>query len=400
MTTRDPLSSWLGRPGTPSRHEGESLCLALSADSSPANALRFRELYDKIGDARLWEIAKREHMEGIVGHALERASIPSSQRWKDAHAEVEATIREYMAVMDTVAAKLAGEGIPMVALKNAGIARAIYPCLGCCPMGDLDLLVRRSDFVRAHEVMLADGFHFEFRSALETAQIEHAIRGGGTEYSKTLHSGRKLWVEVQWRPVAGRWIRPDQEPSADELIERSLTVAGTHVRILCAEDNLLQVALHTAKHSYLRAPGFRLHSDVDRIVRLQDVNWPRYVNSVKRLKVVTATYFSLRLGRDLLGTPIPGPWLDSVSASRFKQTVLIRWIRSAGLFGPDDRKFGRFGYILFVACLYDSLTDLARSMFPSTDWMMEHYHIRTPLVLPWFYVQRLVSLATKRVLQR
>ena len=44
-------------------------------------------------------------------------------------------------------------------------------------------------------------------------------------------------------------------------------------QILSPEDNLLQVALHTAKHSYVRAPGFRLHSDVDRIVCFQEINW-------------------------------------------------------------------------------------------------------------------------------
>ena len=53
----------------------------------------------------------------------------------------------------------------------------------------------------------------------------------------------------------------------------SLEVNGSNVRILAPEDNLLQVALHTAKHSYVRAPGFRLHSDVDRVVRFQSIDW-------------------------------------------------------------------------------------------------------------------------------
>ena len=82
-----------------------------------------------------------------------------------------------------------------------------------------------------------------------------------------------MWVELQWRPVAGRWIREDQEPNADDLINRSLPITGTNVRLLAPEDNLLQVCLHTAKHSYMRAIGFRLHTDVDRIVNYQNINW-------------------------------------------------------------------------------------------------------------------------------
>jgi len=56
--------------------------------------------------------------------------------------------------------------------------------------------------------------------------------------------------------VAGRWIRPDQEPGAEELLARSISIPGSAARLLAPEDNLLQIALHTAKHSYVRAPGF------------------------------------------------------------------------------------------------------------------------------------------------
>ena len=54
----------------------------------------------------------------------------------------------------------------------------------------------------------------------------------------------------------------------DDLIDRSQQIEGTSLRILSPEDNLLQVCLHTAKHSYVRSPGFRLHLDVDQLFRV------------------------------------------------------------------------------------------------------------------------------------
>ena len=59
---------------------------------------------------------------------------------------------------------LKAENIPLIALKNAGIARAIYPYLEECPMGDFDVLVKKSDFVRAHEIVMQQGFDLGFRA--------------------------------------------------------------------------------------------------------------------------------------------------------------------------------------------------------------------------------------------
>ena len=36
-----------------------------------------------------------------------------------------------------------------------------------------------------------------------------------------------LWLELQWRPIAGRWISPEVEPKAEELIETSLAIEGS-----------------------------------------------------------------------------------------------------------------------------------------------------------------------------
>ena len=71
--------------------------------------------------------------------------------------------------LDRLAVRLAADGIPLVALKNGGIARGIFPCPGCCPMGDLDVLVEIRHFRRAHELLLSEGYNFEFRSPLEKA---------------------------------------------------------------------------------------------------------------------------------------------------------------------------------------------------------------------------------------
>jgi len=197
----------------------------------------------------------------------------------------------------------------------------------------------------------------------------------------------------------GRSLDPsDQEPSAEELMARSIPIPGTTVRLLAPEDNLLQVALHTAKHTYVRAPGFRLHLDVERIVRAYpDLDWDLFVQRVKALQVKTAVYFSLLIPHDLFGTPIPEPVFAALRPPAWKERLIVRWLNRVGLFNPHERKFSKIGYILFNALLYDDIAGLWRAVFPDAGWMRERYGFQRRCLLPYYHIKRLGDLAFRRV---
>lgn len=378
------------------------LCQAI-ADTHPEEQLdAARQLRSALGDEHALMLAQRNEVDCIVAHHFWSASQPHDRNatdnpWWGAHQETHERLTSYLVELDHIAERLAGEQIPLVALKNAGIARGIYPCPGCCPMGDLDVLIERRHFRHAHKILLEEGYTFEFRSPLEEASLDAAERGGGTEYWKVLPDGQKLWLELQWRPVAGRWIRPDQEPPADQLLARSIPIPGTAVRLLSPEDNLLQVALHTAKHSYVRAPGFRLHTDVDRIVRRQPIDWRLFVDRVLALQVQTAVYFSLAIPRQIFGSPIPDWVLQQLRPAKWKEAVMTNWLQHIGLFDPHERKFSRAGFVVFTALLYDDFAGFWRGLFPEAAWMRKHYQFHGAFLLPYYHCQRLFNLAFRRV---
>ena len=172
------------------------------------------------------------------------------------------------------------------------------------------------------------------------------------------------------------------------------------MRLLAPEDNLLQIALHTAKHSYVRAPGFRLHTDVDRIVRRQVLNWDLFLARVLSLGVKTPVFFSLAIPRSLFGVPIPDKVLSQLQPHPWKLALITGWLhRLLGLFNPDEPKFGLAGFVLFTALLYDDLKGLWRGLFPGKDWMRAHYRFQRSWLLPYYYGRRLRRiLALHRVL--
>lgn len=353
--------------------------------------------YARIGEERAFDTAEKNQMVPMLAHSLRDCEVSRSAVWDARHAESSARITGFMGAMDEIAASLADAGIPIVALKNAGIARAIHSCLGCCPMGDIDLLVRPEDFSGACRIVEGMGAAPGSRSPLYEASPDGALAAGGAEFAFPMEKGESLWVEMQFRPVSGRWIRPDQEPPAGELFTRARPVEGSAVHILSPEDNLLQVCLHTAKHTYFRAPGFRLHLDVDRIVRSTPPDWERFLVFVETLQVKVPAYYSLLVPALLFDTPIPGWLIKRIEPGPVRRHLQTSWLTRMGLFEPRKEQVKNWQYVLFVASLYDTPTGLVRAAFPlNTSAADAHRVIRFSTFRR--HVQRLYTLATKRTI--
>lgn len=344
------------------KHELLLLVMSVSKSKSASAILRgvgnnaFKELY---------EVAEKNRIAPILAHSILDVfggRTPDNVFWAGIHERSEARMAVLLHELEHLASSLEAAGIPCIALKNAGIARGVFPCSACCPMGDLDLLVKKDQFLLAHEIVLSLGFEHATRAPeVEPADLKQGFHRGGAEYLKQV-GGEEVWVELQWRPVAGRWIRSDQEPDGSELIDRSIPIPGSSVRLLDPEDNMLQVCLHTAKHSYVRAPGIRLHTDVDRLVHYAEPDWNIVVKRAVQMKVTTPVFFSLALARDLLGTPVPDHVLQHLKPPGWKIAVVMHWLRRAGLFDPDERKFSRLGLLTFHSLLYDSVAGLTASL--------------------------------------
>lgn len=360
---------------------------------------KIKQLYESVGDKVLFSEAKLNGVSSIAGHALSiilgAENVPV--HWLEEYKSINDRISSYMDELEKVAQLLDENDIELLALKNSGITKGLYPHFGSCPMGDIDVLVSRDKFRKAHAMLTDAGYQLKFRSPLEEDNIEAAEHGGGAEYSVTLENGQHLWFELQWRPVAGRWIQPEQEPKVDDLISRSKLIKGSKVRLLSPEDNLLQVALHTAKHTFVRAPGFRLHTDVDRIVTIENIDWDLFISRVCELKTNTAVYLSLNMAKTLLGTKIPEYVLDSLRPNKIKIKIMNLWLEKVGIFEPDAPKWGRVGYIIFVSLLYDTVSDFFAGIFPTSKYMKEYYGFSNSLLTPYYHCKRISNLIFKRV---
>lgn len=351
------------------------------------------EFMKEIDMDTFFQLCCEHEVEGLVVAHLSKygyENLPDD--WQLAYDTQKRKMAELITTAEQVATLLKEHGIDMVVLKNGGIMIDMEPDYAKCAMGDLDTLVRKADMKKAHELLMEHGFHFKFRSEFEFEDFEEALKDGATEYYIEGKENDPIWLELAWRAIAGRWIRRDLEPDTEELMDCSYLSPGSNVRILSPEDNLLQVSIHTAKHSYVRAPGLRLHMDVERIVTKKEIDWQLFVSKVKKTRVKTAVYFSLLIPKQLFGTEIPDWVLKELSPGSLKKNMIYKLLRKAGLLHPNEDKFGKIDFVFFQCLLYDGFSDLWKVFYPGAEWMKERYGYNNALLLPYYLFKRGLDL--------
>lgn len=365
--------------------------LSLAKENGDAHELR--ALLDTLDMQKLFALSKEHELHGalasnIVGHRL--CDLPED--WKRAYKAEAERLTFLKDKAKAVCQTMDEAGIHMVILKNGGIMADIIKDAAACPMEDIDSLVKKEDFKKAHEILIQNGFVFKFRSAYEFERLEEAFRDGSTEYYLPMTGGEVLWFELSHRAIAGRWIRPDKEPDTAALMEAAYHAPGTKVGILAAEDNLLQVCIHTAKHSYVRSPGLRLHMDVDRIVCHKTIDWDVFLKKAADAHVKTAVYFSLLIPQRIFGTPIPEAVLSALKPKAAKEKRIRRLLSRAGLLHPGEKKFSKLQFLAFQTSLYDSFADLWAVLYPKNHLLHDLYQYKSPLLTPYYILLRGLDL--------
>lgn len=362
------------------------MSLIIREKNTPEELEYIKQSETRIRSNEFYEVAVEHELVSTIGAKLvKKIGLELGDLWKKEMDETRARLGFLFAKVEELGEDLNAHGISLILLKNGGIAIDIMDDLAECPMGDIDMLCRKSDFHKAHEIILKHGFQFKFRSIYEFENLDEAFADGSTEYS--IQNGEETaWVELAWRPVAGRWIRKDKEPKADVLVEASHKAKRSVNHVLSNEDNLLQVSCHTAKHSYVRAPGYRLHLDVDRIVSNNEIDWDLFIKKVNEVHSRVAVYFSLYLAQEILGTNIPAHVLDALRPSKSKEKSIMNMLLKANLMHPHGRKFSKLGFLRFQTALYDSFGDFLAVLFPPSADLKLKYKYKICLLTPYYWI--------------
>ncbi|MHB8500537.1 MAG: nucleotidyltransferase domain-containing protein [Candidatus Acidiferrales bacterium] len=279
----------------------------------------------------LFKLAE-EH--GVLGLAALRlrdcgeAAVPPeiSQELRERHrAQVLFTLR-LTAELFRLFECFATAGLEALVIKGPVLSVRCYGDPGSRQYGDLDLIVRDKDILRATQMMI--GLAYEPRVSPAAIQAkkaagEYAFRQASTKLLVEFHT--ELTFRYHPRPLR-----------LDKLFERHarVKVDAREIPALSPEDELVLICIHGAKHFWERLSHI---ADVAAFVSCQELDWERVKIAAAEVRAERMLYVGLRLAADVLGAPLPEnialPVRTDPAVGRLAKQI-IRWLPAAGSAPP------------------------------------------------------------------
>jgi hypothetical protein len=262
---------------------------------------------------------------------------------------------------------LGKNNIPVMALKGAHLARLVYGNIALRPMGDLDLLVKKKDLPGVEEKLLGIGFA-PIALQKKMTEIHHHLVYRWPE--------KEICVEVHWNIIGSAYpFHVDPEGLWNRA--RPAVFDGLEILVLCPEDLLLHLCLHTARDLY--QTGLRPFCDLLEVIRRNEnkMDWDQVFFRSGEWGIRKFVYLTLNLTRELLGASVPEDLLKTIRPPDFEERVMdwareqifaVRGRESANLFlSPNIARLWGNERLPGKASLFLKRT------FPSSEEMVKLY---------------------------
>lgn len=196
-------------------------------------------------------------------------------------------------------------GIPVIPVKGAYLAEAVYGNTALRPMRDVDLLVRQEDFRKTIELLTSKGYRAEGKAATEDVL-------SAQQHYPPLTGKNGLSIEVHWTLT---------QPDLKDHIEtkgiwhrvRPGIVAGAEVSVLSPEDLIVHLCVHAALHHSL-AGQLRSLFDISRTIRFyaDDIDWPLMGDLARLWGAERSVYLVLVLTGRYAGISVPEDFMADI----------------------------------------------------------------------------------------
>ncbi|MGH9743786.1 MAG: nucleotidyltransferase domain-containing protein [Candidatus Acidiferrum sp.] len=260
-------------------------------------------------------------------------------------------------------------GLEALVIKGPVLSVRCYADPGLRQYGDLDLIVRDKDMLRATELMTALGYKARVPLAAiraKKAPGEYAFRQAGTNLLVEFHT------ETTFR------YHPRRLP-AEKLFQRQtrVKVDGREIPVLSAEDELILICIHGGKHFWERLSYV---ADVAAFVGTQKLDWGLVGSAAEEVGAERMLFVGLELAEKVLSVPLPEEIaarvrMDTEVARLVEQ--IMRWLPAAGSEAPGIFERALFRMRMRGGIL-SSVPYLLRLSFSPTedDWAENAEHKR------------------------
>ncbi|MBW4618461.1 MAG: nucleotidyltransferase family protein [Cyanosarcina radialis HA8281-LM2] len=223
---------------------------------------------------------------------------------------------------------LESQDIAVIPIKGATLAAIVYGDLAVRQFSDLDLLVRRADFLKAKEILEKEGYSpvtppVCLRASQEKADIPR--NGECTLF----HPERQIYLDLHWRLLAGmQFALPKIAEERWDCWQRRqpIALAGKTVNTLGWEDLLLYLCFHGAKDLWWQLKWI---ADIAELVSVAPIDWECLMERSRSLGCHRMVLLGLFLAGNLLGATYPLEIEAAIESDRlliFFANQVDRWM--------------------------------------------------------------------------
>jgi hypothetical protein len=283
---------------------------------------------------------------------------------------------------------LAQAGAPVILLKGAALAEALYGNLALRPMGDLDLAVPRESMADCHAALCAAGYR---PNEAEERPGSHLVHRGQRAYRPP--APLRSPVGLHWHPLdlpyylgrmPARWFWNNSGTHKSD---------GLAVQVLTPRANLVYLPAHFALHHRLQ--GLPWLVDLAWLVHAEGerADWEWVVAQAQGFELILA----LRAALELLSALWPALPLDEPRRRLAVLKPTASEQRMFRLLTTEPRtKFLDFASdIAGLPGFRSRARFVLANTFPQRSYMLRRYPVGRPLPLPAWYAYRLGDGAVK-----
>ena len=224
----------------------------------------------------------------------------------------------------------------------------IYHCAWC---GDLDLLLPRSDFRKAKQLLISRGFRP--RLDLSPSQEEAYLDATGEFVFDQDDPVTAIDLHTELLP---RYFAFTMNPFTQPGEASALSFGGSTISTLAPEDTLLYLSAHGAKHRWELLGWI---CDLAELLRARtDMNWDRVLRTSRQLRADRMLNLGLVLAFDLLEAPVPAQVCGPARADSQARTLAAQVARRLCL--PEHSCLNGWEGFLFHVRVRDAFCDKVR----------------------------------------
>jgi putative nucleotidyltransferase-like protein len=277
------------------------------------------------------QLAEKHSVPGLVARRLldsVEGAVPPEifEELRERHRALALFTLRLTAEMFRLFDRFTASSVEALVIKGPVLSARCYGDPGLRQYGDLDLIVRDKDIVRATELMTSLGYEPRVPlTAIQAKKIpgEYVFRQSSTKLLVEFHT--ELTFRYHPRPLP-----------VEKLFERQVRVKidAHDVPALSPEDELVLISIHGAKHFWEQLSYI---ADVAAFVSAQPLDWARVRSSADEVGGERMLKVGLRLAEEVLGARLPESVAALVRSDRASGPLvgqIMRWLPAAGSAPP------------------------------------------------------------------